>query len=103
MKVKEIINSASRSAHKVGFKLKKHSPEILVVAGIAGVVTSTVMACKATTKASAITESFKDDMDKIHKASEMENVDYTAEDMKKDTAIVYTQTAVKFLKLYVLP
>lgn len=100
MKVKEIMSSASRSAHKVGFKLKKHSPEILVVAGIAGVVTSTVMACKATTKASAITESFKDDMDKIHKASEMENVDYTAEDMKKDTAIVYTQTAVKFLKLY---
>lgn len=100
MKVKEIINSASRSAHKVGFKLKKASPEILVVAGIAGVVTSTVMACKATTKASAITESFKDDMDKIHKASEMNNVDYTAEDMKKDTVIVYTQTAVKFLKLY---
>lgn len=100
MKVKEIINSASRSAHRVGFKLKKASPEILIVAGIAGVVTSTVMACKATTKANDITSSLKEDMDKIHQASEMENVDYTAEDMKKDTAIVYTQAAVKFVKLY---
>ena len=65
MKVKEIINSASRSAHKVGFKLKKHSPEILVVAGIAGVVTTNVMACTATTKARAITETFKEGMTKI--------------------------------------
>ena len=30
----------------------------------------------------------------------MQDVDYTAEDMKKDTAIVYAQTAVKFIKLY---
>ena len=39
---------------KIGFKLKKHSPEILIIAGIVGTVASTVMACKATTKLSAI-------------------------------------------------
>lgn len=100
MKVKEIMNSVSRSAHKVGFKLKKASPEILVVAGIAGVVASTVMACKATTKAGDVVAAHNEDMDNIHRASEMQDVDYTAEDMKKDTAIVYTQTAVKFIKLY---
>ena len=33
---------------KTSFQLKKHSPEILVVAGVIGVVTSAVMACKAT-------------------------------------------------------
>lgn len=100
MKFNEIMSTASRTMHKVGFKIKKASPEILVVAGIVGVVTSTVMACRATTKAGDIVTSHNDDMDKIHQASEMENVDYTPEDAKKDTVIVYTQTAVKFIKLY---
>lgn len=100
MKINELVKSASRMAHKVGFKIKKASPEILVVAGIVGVVTSTVMACRATTKAGDIVTSHNDDMDKIHQASEMKNVDYTPEDAKKDTVIVYTQTAVKFIKLY---
>ena len=46
----ELINKVSRTFNRAAFKLKKHSPEILVVAGVAGVVGSTVMACKATTK-----------------------------------------------------
>lgn len=100
MKVNEIMKSASRTAHQVGFKLKKASPEILVVVGVVGVVASGVMACKATTKAGAIVESLNEDMNKIHQASEMENVDYTEEDKKKDTVIVYTQAAVKYVKLY---
>ena len=51
-----IINKASRAFNKVGFTLKKHSPEILAVAGTVGVITSGVMACKATTKISKIIE-----------------------------------------------
>lgn len=100
MKMNELVKSATRMVHKVGFKLKKHSPEILVVTGVTGVVVSSVMACKATTKAGDIVAAHNEDMDKIHRASEMQDVDYTAEDMKKDTAIVYAQTAVKFIKLY---
>lgn len=100
MKANDILKSASRTMHKVGFQIKKSSPEILVIAGIAGVITATVMACKATTKAGAVVDALKDDMDKIHQASEMENVDYTPEDKKKDTVIVYTQATVKFIKLY---
>ena len=46
----EIMNTVTRNLHRVGFKIKKHSPELLVGAGIVGVVTSGVMACKATTK-----------------------------------------------------
>ena len=100
VKVNDILSAASRTMHRVGFKIKKASPEILVVTGIAGVVTSTVMACKATTKAGEILDAHNDDMDKIHQASELKTPDYTSEDMKKDTVIVYTQTAVKFIKLY---
>ena len=54
MKKIELLNSVTRSFHKVGFQLKKHSPEILVVAGVIGTVASAVMACKATTKVNAI-------------------------------------------------
>lgn len=101
MKTSEIVNSATRAFNRFGFKLKKHSPEIMVIAGVVGVVTSAVMACKATTKASEIVDDTKDQMDKIKKVAAMPDVeDYTEEDMKKDIAIVYTQTAVKFVKLY---
>ena len=62
----EMINKVSRSIHKVGFKFKKHSPEILVVVGVVGIVSSTVMACKATTKVNDIIDEAKETIDKIH-------------------------------------
>ena len=104
MKKTELMNNLSRTFNKVGFNLKKHSPEILVVAGVVGTVTSAVMACKATTKLNGILEDAKTDIDKIHEVSADEEFmaehDYTEEDSKKDLAIVYTQTAIKLVKLY---
>lgn len=97
-----MLNNLSRTFHKVGFTLKKHSPEILVVAGTVGVVASAVMACKATTKVSAIIEESKENIEAIHKVKEdPEYKDrYSEEDAKKDMAIVYTQTGLKLAKLY---
>lgn len=100
MKVTDIISGAKRNLIKAGFQVKKHSPEILVVVGVAGVVTSTVMACKATTKAGDILEEHKNQMNAIDQVVKMDRDDYTEEDHKKDTTIVYTQTAIKFVKLY---
>ena len=100
MKVTDVISGAKRSLIKAGFKVKKHSPEILVMVGVAGVVTSTVMACKATTKAGDILEEHKNQMNAIDQVVKMDRNDYTEEDHKKDTTIVYTQTAIKFVKLY---
>lgn len=103
MKTNEIMNTITRKFHRIGFQLKKHSPEILVIAGVVGGVTSAVMACKATTKAGDIIEDTKSQLDIIHKGMEDGNirgVEYTKEDGTKDLTIVYTQTAVKFIKLY---
>lgn len=103
MKTNEIMNTITRKFHRIGFQLKKHSPEILVVAGVVGGVTSAVMACKAATKAGDIIEDTKSQLDIIHKGMEDGNirgVEYTKEDGTKDLTIVYTQTAVKFVKLY---
>lgn len=104
MKKLAIVESLTRTANKVGFKLQKHSPEILVVAGIVGAVASAVMACKATTKLSEITEESKAHLDAIHTAMEnpesMPDGDYSEDDGKKDLTIVYAQTAGKIIKLY---
>ena len=99
-KFNDILTTVNRTAHKVGLKIKKHSPEILVVVGVAGVITSAVMACKATTKATDVIEEHKKEMDDIHFVSETKPEKYSEEDLQKDTVIVYTQTAVKLAKLY---
>ena len=103
MKVKEIINSVSYNAHRIGFKIKKASPEIMVVAGVVGVVTSTVMACKATTKVNDILEETRKQVNDVHNVLDSDVVsadEYTNDDAKKDLAIIYTQTGVKLIKLY---
>jgi len=102
MKKTELMTTVSSSFNKMGFQLKKHSPEILVVAGVVGVVASAVMACKATTKVSEILEKTKEDINSIHDCANNESManEYTSEDAKKDLAIVYVQTGIKLAKLY---
>jgi hypothetical protein len=98
----EIISNLTRTFNRTGLKIKKHSPEILLAAGTVGVVVSGVMACKATLKVNEILDESKQQIDTIHSVAADPNMaeKYTAEDSKKDLAIVYTQTAVKMIKLY---
>lgn len=99
----EIIKSVNGVASKAVMKLKKHSPEILVVAGIAGTVVSAVLACKATTKVAEILDETKGTLDTIHEGMEtgaINGQEYTTEDGKKDTVVVYAQTGMKLAKLY---
>ena len=100
MKFNDIMANASRVFGKVTLKGKKYAPEVMVIVGVVGVVASTVMACKATTKVSVVVDDTKKQMDQIHEVAETHAEEYSEDDMKKDTVIVYTQTAVKFAKLY---
>lgn len=125
MKKFEITKNMTRAFSKAGFTCKKYAPEALIIAGIVGVVTSAIMACKATTKVNDIIEETKENTHDLHLVAtaaglkeatdEFSNEDirkidilsakedvknYTAQDLKKDTTIIYTQTAVKFIKLY---
>ena len=98
----ELLNKVSRNVHKVVFIFKKHSPEILIVAGVAGAVTSAVMACKASTKLSEVLEESKKEVDQIHEYVEANGYSekYTEEDSKKDLAIAYTHMGLNLVKLY---
>lgn len=99
----EIMKSVNGVASKTVMKLKKHSPEILVMAGIAGTVVSAILACKATTKVAEILDETKGTLDTIHEGMEtgaINGQEYTTEDGKKDTVVVYAQTGMKLAKLY---
>lgn len=97
----DLVVKTKNSLSKVNFKLKKMSPEILVGLGIVGVIAGTVMACKATTKVNDILDETKENVDKVHECLEMNDSEkYTKGDSQKDLTIIYTQTAVKMIKLY---
>lgn len=94
---------------KIQLKAIKHSPEIFVSVGVVGVVTSTVLACKATTKINTILDERKVDIENIENALQDEDLQkslaehddaYTIEDAKKDRLIVNAQTAIKLAQLY---
>lgn len=97
-----IPNNLSRTFGKMGLKLKKHGPEIMVIGGVIGVVGSTVLACKATTKLSGILEESKENVDQIKDYVEENGYSekYSEEDYRKDLTITYTKTAVKVAKIY---
>lgn len=100
----KFMTKLNGTVNKVGFQLRKHSPEILVVTGVVGTVASAVLACKATLKVNDIVEDARGNIDKIHTAVEAGHteggVEYNAEDSKKDLSLVYVQTGIKIAKLY---
>ena len=92
------LDIITRSVSKSLFKVKKHSPEILLVAGIVGVVGGCIMACKATTKVGEVLEETKESVDEIKTKAE-EN-DISEEDRKKALAVTYVRAILNFAKLY---
>ena len=112
MNKNEIMASVTRGFHQVGFQLKKHSPEILVVSGVVGVVASAVMACRATTKLAPIVEATKVNAAHIRAAAEKGEAEcyledgqigiapYSEENAKKDLTVIYAKSGLQMVKLY---
>lgn len=98
----DIIKSASSVLSKANFKVQKHSPEILVVAGIIGGIAGAVMACRATTKANAILEESKENIDKINFVSTSDEYAdvYSEDDRKRDLVATYVNTGLNLAKVY---
>lgn len=97
MNLSTIKNAVTSKVGRQLLQAQKHSPHLLFGAGVAGVVTGTVMACRATLKVDAYTA---DAAAKLKEIDKLEHVEYSEEDRKKDKAIVYIQTAAKVAKLY---
>ncbi len=98
-----ILNSISGLVNRVKFQTVKHSPEILVVAGVAGMVASTIIACKQTTKLKDIIDKRAEQLQMIQDSLNDESIsedEYSEQDAKNDVRIITAQTAVQVAKLY---
>ena len=69
-----ILSNVAGLVNRVKFQTVKHSPEILVVAGVAGMVATTVIACKQTTKLNDILEKRKEQIKMVHDSLNDESI-----------------------------
>jgi Family of unknown function (DUF6353) len=76
---------------------QKSSPEILLAAGIVGMVGSTVLACRATLKMDTVLDDTKE---KLTTAKTLEHPDYSERDRQRDVSLIYYQTGIKIVRLY---
>jgi hypothetical protein len=74
--------------------LRKHSPRIMFVGGIGGVITSTVLACRATLKLTDVVDTAEATIVGIR--SDMKDTP----GYRKDLAYAYGKTAAEVIKLY---
>lgn len=104
MKMNNIKDAVNQSSKRLGFCIKKRSPELLMVAGIIGFGGALVTACVATTKAGKVVEETTVALNDIHEAHENGLTKagelYDDQDNKRDLTITYVQTGLKFAKLY---
>lgn len=97
---------ATRALGKAELKLKKNSPQILLTVGIGGILTATVLSCRATLKAQDVIDKHNEALDSAHKAKQMVEDEelppeaYTEEDYKKDIVNIYVKTGAELAKLY---
>ena len=93
-------NNVTRGLNKIKLLGIKHSPTIFMVAGLAGVVAGTVMACKATRKYDKLKEERDSDIVQMEECVADEKVDYSQEDMDKDVVITNKKYYVDVIKIF---
>lgn len=87
----------SKALGSVLVQVQKSSPNTLFAAGIVGVVGTVVLSSKATLKAVEVNKETKNMLEQING---LEHEDYSDKDRVRDKAVLYSQTAVTYMKLY---
>jgi len=94
---------ATKFGHQM-LLLKKNSPQIAFVGGVAAGLGSTVLACRATLKLSETLEGFekiKVESDELRKIAEKDDtVDYDEKTYAKDQTVIKVKTLLAITKLY---
>lgn len=108
MKIKalaKISTKVSKVAGRTGLVVRKHSPEILLAAGIVGFVGTVILASKATLKAKEVLEAHEKQVEEIEEAKFVaeerpDEYDYDEDAYKIDCRVQNLKTAGNLLKLY---
>lgn len=106
MKKTELATKAGQILVKTKLGIKKHSPEILVVAGICTGVAAAIIACKQTIKANDIVAEARKSLQNIENVKELaanNEVKYTEENEQEDRKTIGMQVTVGMVKTYALP
>lgn len=96
-----MIDKLTKISGRAGLVISKHSPEILLCAGIIGFGVSLFTVSKASIKAEEIMKKHNNDMKTLKRVLEQYESDkYSEEDYKKDQKIVYAKTTKEMIKAY---
>ena len=99
--MKFVPNVVSQKLGRQVLIAQKNSPKILFAVGIAGVVTSTVLACRATLKLDSKLTDFRKDVDLLkEKEKKINATDYTSHDHNRAVIGVYSRNSFEIAKLY---
>lgn len=79
---------------------QKNSPTILFGAGVVGVVTSTVLACRSTLKLDTVLEEAEQNRSKAQLVHSAQIATYTEADYHQDLRVIQAKTAIAIVKLY---
>ena len=88
-----------KSFKKAQLTVRKHSPEILMVAGVIGTVAGAVMACKETLELEDVLDECKQEKMDLEEQYAMCE-EYSEDALKKDQVKLTIKQAVKIVKLY---
>ena len=106
MKKTELATKAGQILVKTKLGIKKHSPEILVAAGISTGIVAAIVACKQTIKANDIVAEARKSLQNIEDVKELaanNEVEYTEKNEQEDRKTIGMQVAVGMVKTYALP
>ena len=88
-----------KSFKKAQLTVRKHSPEILMVAGVIGTVAGAVMACKETLELGDVLDECKQEKIELEEQYAMCE-EYSEDALKKDQVKLTIKQAAKIVKLY---
>ena len=94
-----LITAISNATGRAGLQVKKRSPEILMGMGGVLFIGTVILACKATTRAEEVLDRHASEMERAKEAATVALPEDNY-DVKKETMIVYSHTAVDMAKLY---
>lgn len=99
MDLSKIVNTGTRALGRTNLGVQKVSPELLVGAGIVGLVAAGVMAARASMKAQPILERASRGLETVEFHAENDS-EYASKDKKKDLIYIYRTTSIDLVKLY---
>lgn len=97
MDLKTLAQFATSKTARPLLHVRKHSPVILFGAGVVGVVSTVVLASRATLKLEEVIQEANDALDK---ALTLESHNYSEQDRNRDILLIKVKTVTRLAKLY---